>query len=47
MPRIGGLFVLRTDASGVAVSGCLYQLDNDNEDNVVVTGVGEKPIAFL
>jgi hypothetical protein len=47
VPRIGGLFILRTDASNYAISGCLYQRDDDNIDNVQVTGVGEKPIYFF
>jgi hypothetical protein len=47
VPRIGGLFILRTDASNYAISGRLYQRDDDNIDNVQVTGVGEKPIYFF
>jgi RNase H-like domain found in reverse transcriptase len=46
VPRVGGLFILRTDASGLAISGCLYQRDDDVIENVVVTGDGEKPISF-
>jgi hypothetical protein len=46
VPRVGGLFILRTDASGVAISGCLYQREDDVIENVVVTGDGEKPISF-
>jgi hypothetical protein len=46
VPRVGGLFILRTDASGIAISGCLYQRDDDVIEDVVVTGDGEKPIAF-
>lgn len=44
-PRIGTLFIIRTDASGVAVAGCLNQLI---DDRFVVDekGTGEKPIAF-
>ena len=47
VPRIGGLFILRTDASGIAISGCLYQRDDDDIENVLVTGDGEKPISFF
>jgi hypothetical protein len=47
VPRIGGLFILRVDASGTAVSGCLYQRDDDDLDHVVVSGDGEKPISFF
>ena len=38
---------LATDVSGVAVPGCLYQLDCDDEDKVLANGNGEKPIAFF
>lgn len=44
-PRIGELFILRTDASGVAVSGCLTQLI-EGYDVVDEYGTGEKPVAF-
>jgi len=47
VPRIGGLFILRTDASNFAVSGCLYQMQDDNIANVDVAGNGEKPISFF
>jgi hypothetical protein len=47
VPRISSLFVLRTDASGVAISGCLYQRDDDIIDNVSVSGEGEHPISFF
>jgi hypothetical protein len=46
VPRSGGLFILRTDASNWAISGCLYQRPDDNPNNVVVTGDDEKPIFF-
>ena len=39
--------VLRCDASGVAISGCLYQRADDVIANVVVTGDGEHPVAFF
>jgi hypothetical protein len=44
-PQIGKLFILRTDASGVAVAACLSQL---SDDNTVVDekGTGERPVAF-
>jgi hypothetical protein len=47
VPRIGGLFILRCDASGCAVSGCLYQRDDDVIDNVDVSGSGERPLSFF
>ena len=46
VPRISGLFILRTDASGVAISGCLYQREDDDINNVLVSGEGERPIGF-
>jgi RNase H-like domain found in reverse transcriptase len=42
-----GLFILRVDASGTAVSGCLYQRDDDDINHVVVSGDDEKPISFF
>jgi RNase H-like domain found in reverse transcriptase len=47
VPRIGGLFILRTDASGSAIAGCLYQRCDDNIDSVQVTGDGAMPIDFF
>jgi hypothetical protein len=47
VPRLGGLFILRTDASNVAIAGCLYQRDDDDLDEVDVKGEGEKPICFF
>jgi hypothetical protein len=47
VPRFGGLFILRTDASGSAISGCLYQRKDDVLDNVHVSGTGEFPICFF
>jgi hypothetical protein len=47
VPKIGGLFILRTDASGCAIAGCLYQRDDDNIESVQVSGDGEKPISFF
>jgi hypothetical protein len=47
VPRICALFILRVDASGFAISGCLYQRDDDVVGNVVVTGDGEHPISFF
>lgn len=46
VPRIGGLFILRTDASNYAISGCLYQREDDDIDKVTTSGDGEKPIYF-
>lgn len=47
VPRINALFILRVDASGIAISGCLYQREDDIVDNVVVTGDGEQHISFF
>jgi hypothetical protein len=47
VPRFGGLFILRCDASKSAIGGCLYQRDDDMVENVDVKGVGEKPIRFF
>ena len=44
-PRIGKLFIMRTDASGIAVAACLNQLEND-EVVVDEKGTGERPVAF-
>ena len=41
------LFILRTDASGSAISGCLYQREDDTIDSVHVSGSGESPICFF
>lgn len=49
VPRIGELFIMRTDASGVAVAGALSQLTAGNEastNDVTEKGDGEMPIAF-
>jgi hypothetical protein len=46
VPRLGSLFILRCDASKFAISGCLYQRNDDDVNKVVVTGDGEHPIAF-
>ena len=44
-PVIGKLFIIRTDASWIAVSGCLTQL-GEGYEVVDEHGTGEKPIAF-
>jgi hypothetical protein len=49
VPRIGELFVLRTDASGIAVAGALSQLiagAGGATSDVTEKGDGEMPIAF-
>jgi hypothetical protein len=43
---LGSLFILRCDASKFAISGCLYQRNDDDVNKAVVTGDGEHPIAF-
>jgi hypothetical protein len=45
VPQIGKLFILRTDASGVAIGACLSQKVDDNA-SVDEKGTGEHPIAF-
>ena len=47
-PCIGKLFVIRADASGLAVGASLSQKTNgdENVDNVDVKGTGEHPVAF-
>ena len=45
LPKVGQLFILRTDASGIAVAGCLSQLIND-DSLVDEKGTGERPVAF-
>jgi hypothetical protein len=47
VPRSPGLFILRTDASNFAVSGCLYQLCDDDIDKVCASGKDERPISFF
>jgi len=47
VPRFGGVIVLRTGASGSAISGCLYQRKDDVLDNVHVSVTGEFPICFF
>jgi len=47
VPRFGGLFILRTDASGSAISGCLYQRTDDVLDNVHVSGMVNFLIVFF
>jgi hypothetical protein len=44
-PRIGSRFVIRTDASGIAVAACLSQPEVETGE-VNEKGTGEKPIAF-
>jgi RNase H-like domain found in reverse transcriptase len=44
-PRIGQPFVLRSDASGIAVAACLSQL-GDGYTSVSERGIGERPVAF-
>jgi hypothetical protein len=44
-PRIGELFILRTDASGTAVAGCLCQLKEGMKE-ADENGTGERPVAF-
>jgi hypothetical protein len=46
IPRLRGLFILRCDASKFAISGCLYQRNDDCIEDVKVTGDGEYPISF-
>jgi RNase H-like domain found in reverse transcriptase len=41
------LFILRTDASNYAISGCLYQKVDDDIDKVDISGTGERPIQFF
>jgi hypothetical protein len=45
VPKIGRLFIIRTDASGVAVSECLSQ-KTDDDVTVDENGLGEYPVAF-
>jgi hypothetical protein len=47
VPRYGGLFVLRCDASKCSIGGCLYQREDDDVTKVTYNGVGEKPIKFF
>ena len=47
IPRVSGLFILRTDASNHAISGCLYQKVDDDIDKVDISGTGERPIQFF
>jgi hypothetical protein len=47
VPRFGGLFVLRCDASQYSVGGCLYQRDDDDVTKVTYNGIGEKTIKFF
>ena len=47
VPRIGGLFILRTDASIHSISGCLYQRIDDDLSKVGVKGEVEYPISFF
>jgi RNase H-like domain found in reverse transcriptase len=42
LPRVSGLFILRTDNN--AISGCLYQKVDDDIDKVDSSGTGERPI---
>lgn len=44
-PRIGKLFIIRSDASGVAVAACLSQQTDDSIE-VNEKGTGERPVAF-
>ena len=41
------MFIFRTDASNYAISGCLYQKEDDDIDEADVSGTGERPIQFF
>jgi len=47
IPRVGDLFILRTDASNFVISGCLYQKEDDDIDKVDVSGTDKRPIQFF